>query len=366
MKPSQLALEFGNPVAYYPGLVKHLGSVNSVLMFCQFFYWTGKEISELGIYKSVEEIEKETGLTYREQATARKQLVSRGVLIETNKRLEHRIYYRIDMKKLDEILTQAIDFPPNAESAVREMRKAQSGKDGKRSSGSAESAGGEVRKAQFVNTENTSENTSDIKDPPNPQGEEDRAQECLDYYNKLTGSRCQAIASFQKALNSVKSRGVCYSVEEVKLVILWTAEVWKHKATPANICRMTRFDNYLSEALIWAGGENRNPNPCPHEILIGLWNEKIPSKAIAIHEWNKRRPAYVNLEAVWNGKTNSGNWRESKHIGVAFDLIKKSSLFADAENKGWLSLDWILEPKNWARVYEQAINEHKHRKGITA
>ena len=105
MRPSDLALDFGNPVAYYPGLVKYLGSVNAVLMFCQFFYLSGKESSSLGIYKSVEEIETETGLSYREQVTARKQLASRGVLIETHKRLEHKIYFRIDADRLDEIIT---------------------------------------------------------------------------------------------------------------------------------------------------------------------------------------------------------------------------------------------------------------------
>ena len=39
MKPSDLVRDFGNPVAYYPGLVKHLGSVNAVVLFCQLFYW---------------------------------------------------------------------------------------------------------------------------------------------------------------------------------------------------------------------------------------------------------------------------------------------------------------------------------------
>lgn len=142
VRPSDLAREFGNPVAYYPGLVKHLGSVNAVLLFCQFFYWTGKEQSDLGIYKSVEEIERETGLSYREQATARKQLISKGVLIETPKRLEHRIYYRIDADRLDEIMEPAnceTCNSPTAQSAVRESTK-----------------------AQFDPTENTTETTSEI------------------------------------------------------------------------------------------------------------------------------------------------------------------------------------------------------------
>lgn len=200
--------------------------------------------------------------------------------------------------------------------------------------------------------------------PLTPQGGEDQAQECLDYYNEINASRCSATAPFEKALSTVKSKGIYYSTDELKLVIRWISATWKHKPTPENICRMTRFSGYLSDALIWDSGVGRNPEPCPHETLIDLWNTKFPTKAVAMQEWNRRRPAYGNLEAVWNGKTNSGNWREAKHIGTAFDLISKSTLFSDADNKPWLTLDWILSPKNWGQVYEQAINEHKLKRGM--
>lgn len=142
MKGSDVIFNLGRPMAYYPGLVKPLGSVNAVVMFCQLFYWTGKETSEHGIYKSVEELEQETGMTYREQVTARKHLASCGVLIETHKRLEHRIYYRIDLDVLNELLESA-----NC---------------GKRISADNESALPEVTKAHVVNkTEITSKTTAE-------------------------------------------------------------------------------------------------------------------------------------------------------------------------------------------------------------
>ncbi|MGZ7175997.1 hypothetical protein ACXKTX_20470 [Burkholderia gladioli] len=141
MAATDYLLDLGHPVAYYPGLVKHLGSVNAVLFFSQIFYWQDKAASELGVYKTVEEIEEETGMTYREQVTARKQLVERGVLVETNKRLEHRVYYRIDLDRLNEMLESA--------------------KCGKRISGEADSAVRGAAKAQVVNkTETTTETTS--------------------------------------------------------------------------------------------------------------------------------------------------------------------------------------------------------------
>ncbi|WP_199635076.1 hypothetical protein JEM67_09880 [Serratia sp. PAMC26656] len=162
MKPSDLVREFGNPVAYYPGLVKHLGSVNAVVLFCQFFYWTGKETSELGIYKTTEEIEVETGLTYEEQLNARKKLKRKGVLIETNKRLEHKIYYRIDTDKLDTILTQAIDISPNGQNPSRETGKTHFANTGNPDSPARESLVGGDGKAHSDPTENTTKNTTEI------------------------------------------------------------------------------------------------------------------------------------------------------------------------------------------------------------
>ncbi|MGT3296072.1 DNA-binding protein, partial [Yersinia enterocolitica] len=70
----------------------------------QIFYWQDKAHSELGVQKTQEEIQEETGLTIEQQKTARKQLVSRGILIETNKRLEHKMYYRVDCDRLNEII----------------------------------------------------------------------------------------------------------------------------------------------------------------------------------------------------------------------------------------------------------------------
>lgn len=190
----------GNPVAFYPGLVKPLGSVNAVLFFCQIYYWQDKTDNELGVYKSSDDIEAETGLTYREQATARKQLVDRGVLVETNKRLEHRIYYRIDADALETLLAECVSCnSPNAFSAVRG-----------------------VRFPQFDPTETTSKTT---KNPLTPTGESpsgdvacqtrSKAKPAIDYqaiadaYNEILGNRLPKVASLNdkrkrqiRALNS--------------------------------------------------------------------------------------------------------------------------------------------------------------------
>ncbi|MGM7842540.1 hypothetical protein ACS78Y_02695 [Yersinia enterocolitica] len=161
MTPSELIYQFGRPIAYYPGLVPYLGSVNAVILFCQFFYWTGKETSEFGIFKTTEEIESETGLTYEEQLTARKKLKQTGVLKETNKRLEHRIYYQIDTGRLDGMLSQPIDKSPNGESPFRETGKLQLANEEKPKPPARDSLTGGQGIPHFDHTEITTETTSE-------------------------------------------------------------------------------------------------------------------------------------------------------------------------------------------------------------
>jgi hypothetical protein len=88
--------ELGRPIAYYPYLSRYLGGVNASVLFCQIFYWQDKATSELGVHKTSAELQAETGLSYEEQRAARASLRSTGVLIETEKRIEHKIYFRID------------------------------------------------------------------------------------------------------------------------------------------------------------------------------------------------------------------------------------------------------------------------------
>ena len=104
MKPSEMLKNTGRVIAYRPNLARLFGGVIAEVFFEQIFYWQDKSDSELGVYKTQEELEIETGLSRKEQETARKLLREKGVLIETHKRLEHRMYYKIDCEKLDELL----------------------------------------------------------------------------------------------------------------------------------------------------------------------------------------------------------------------------------------------------------------------
>lgn len=118
MRATDLLSQLGRTVAYYPNMVKHFESVTATVLFCQFFYWHDKAHSSLGIYKTVEEITEETGLSYKEQLTARKKLVALGVLVENHKRLEHKIYYKINLDRVNELLESDVKNSPYSQTVT--------------------------------------------------------------------------------------------------------------------------------------------------------------------------------------------------------------------------------------------------------
>lgn len=347
MRPSDLALDFGNPVAYYPGLVKYLGSVNAVLMFCQFFYLSGKEASPLGIYKSVEDIESETGLSYREQVTARKQLTSRGILIETTKRLEHKIYFRIDADKLDEIITGSAVIPRNAQSAV--------GEDENANSGSAESANGGEAKAHFDPTETTTKNTTQI-DPPNPQGKGDAeiladAHKVLEYYNAKTNTRCRDAGPFVMLLTPTTSRKA-YTLDDLKLVIRWVLATWNSRGgglpKPANICRVKRFDGYVADAEKWAITE---ANIDPDAVMTGfnqIFDGLMPQAELD----TDRRRSIIRLAAHMKNQTTGA------FLGY-FERFRETApefYFGGEHDDGWrANFDYLMKPETLRKTREGAL-----------
>ncbi len=82
MRLGDLLAGLGRPVAYYPSLVPVCGGVKACLVFCQLAYWHGKQHDPDGwITKGWVELEEETGLSRKEQRTARSDL-RRARLIE--------------------------------------------------------------------------------------------------------------------------------------------------------------------------------------------------------------------------------------------------------------------------------------------
>ena len=134
--------KIGQAVAYYPNLTKKLGNVNASILLSQFIYWHDKTEHPLGVYKTQDEIKAETGLSRKEQETGRKVLRELGLITETYKRTEHKLYFLFHPDVFDEWFNNEAmpesdirechkvalpmpesDIPPMPESDIRYLHK---------------------------------------------------------------------------------------------------------------------------------------------------------------------------------------------------------------------------------------------------
>jgi hypothetical protein len=111
MNASQVITKLGRPIAYYPSLSEAIGSNTAGIFLCQMLYWHDRSQNDGWVYKTMEEIKKETGLSRKEQISARKLLTSLGLLEENYERLKHRMFYRINLARFDEWFDNSLATP---------------------------------------------------------------------------------------------------------------------------------------------------------------------------------------------------------------------------------------------------------------
>ena len=93
--------EYGRPIAYYPNLARAIGSIKAAVFLSQLIYWTQRSIKDGWICKSAKDIEAETGLSKKEQRTARACLRGLGMLTEQVKNLPPTVHYRLNTAKVN-------------------------------------------------------------------------------------------------------------------------------------------------------------------------------------------------------------------------------------------------------------------------
>lgn len=124
-----------------------------------------------------------------------------------------------------------------------------------------------------VLTENTTENTTDIKNPicpvaPQPDGDvliTDQAKQVLTHLNQVTSSRYQVSTT---SLQNIRARiGEGYTVDELSLVVDYCNAKWSEDLTmsaylrPQTLFQPSKFPGYLKSANSWAkAGRPRRVN----------------------------------------------------------------------------------------------------------
>lgn len=112
-------------VAYIPGLAIIFKSPATAILMSQMIYWYGSGKRKDGlIYKTIEELYQETGLTRASQDTAIKELVKREYLEVSLKGVPARRHFKIYLEKLVRDLpslkdSSKLDYPNPPSSYVR-------------------------------------------------------------------------------------------------------------------------------------------------------------------------------------------------------------------------------------------------------
>lgn len=130
VSPEDLLNLRGHPVAYFPKYAHVLGGVTAALFISQLHYWYLRTKDRDGwIYRTMEQIQEETGLTRSEQRTARKVLTEAGLLTEERRKMPARFFYRIDWARLVGLLLERDDktcvkrITSDAGNGSQDMRK---------------------------------------------------------------------------------------------------------------------------------------------------------------------------------------------------------------------------------------------------
>ena len=109
LRKETLMAVLGSPIAYYSLLARILGGVEESLFVSHFFSWYDKGHNpEEWLYRTQDEILEETGLTRRNQETARKQLREVGVLEEKRAGIPARLTYRLNLDTLATLVNKSI------------------------------------------------------------------------------------------------------------------------------------------------------------------------------------------------------------------------------------------------------------------
>lgn len=115
---SEALCGLGQSVGYYPKVAVRIGGVKEAILLCQFVYWTNE--AQDSFSKTAAEITNFTGLSEGEQTTARRKLRDLGIITEDYARIDHQLFFTVNLEKMDEIFNAKGPVSPTQGLRVRE------------------------------------------------------------------------------------------------------------------------------------------------------------------------------------------------------------------------------------------------------
>lgn len=96
-----------HPIAYNPVVAKATGSVKLTVLWCQIHYWTDKAHDPEGwVYKTRDQVYAETGLSRKEQETARELAERLGVMQTQVRGTPPTVHFRVDEERMVQVIEE--------------------------------------------------------------------------------------------------------------------------------------------------------------------------------------------------------------------------------------------------------------------
>lgn len=197
-------------------------------------------------------------------------------------------------------------------------------------------------------------NTLNKKDktPHTPQGGDiEGAEKALEYYNQLTNSSCRSAEPYLKLMTATTARKA-YTLQDVCLVTRWAITAWTKKdktlPKPQNICRVSRFDGYLSDAEKWQS----ESVDIDCQAVIDAYNEVTEGRMPPADLYRDREIAIRELVTVLAKKNVDG----FRNYFKAFLENARDFYFGGPDGSGWCAnFDTLMDQKTLRKVKEGSL-----------
>ncbi|MCI1676610.1 MAG: replication protein [Ewingella americana] len=198
-------------------------------------------------------------------------------------------------------------------------------------------------------------------DPPKaPKGETGKefsehvlaeAKQALEYYNELTDGSCRSAEPFAVLLTETKSRSA-YTLQDLQLVVRWVVRTWKRRnntvAKPMNICRVNRFDGYLSDAEAW----QKTCVDIDCQAVIDAYNAVTDGRMAPAELYRDRELAIRELACHLAKQTVDG----FRAYFEAFLTDAREFHFGGPDGLGWrANFDYLMKPETLRNVKEGTL-----------
>ncbi|MEX2952550.1 replication protein [Serratia fonticola] len=205
-------------------------------------------------------------------------------------------------------------------------------------------------------TKDTIQKTLNTDPPKAPKGEFSeevlsQAKQALQYYNELTQGSCRSAEPFAVLLTETQSRSA-YTLQDLQLVVRWVVLTWKRQgktiAKPVNICRVNRFDGYLSDAEAW----QKTSVDIDCQAVIDVYNDVTNGRMAQVELDRGREIAIRELVTHLATKTPAG----FRAYFSAFLEDAREFYFGGPDGTGWhADFEYLMKPETLRKVREGTL-----------